>query len=101
MTKKKAFQEIEQMFRSYRLWQLRLAAMQPRLVSASGCAFIPRKGAAPRRPTENLAIQRTDVAAWIERERGKPLERHDEAADESIRIRRDEVTAEWRRANSR
>ena len=67
MTKKKAFQEIEQMFRSYRLWQLRLAAMQPRLVGVGGCAFIPRKGDPPRRPTENLAVQRADLAAQIER----------------------------------
>jgi len=63
----KAFHEIEQMFRLYRLWQLRLAALQPRLVGAGGCAFVPRKGDPPGKPTEKLAIQRAQLAARIER----------------------------------
>ncbi len=64
MKRREAFDEIERMFRSYHLWRLRLAAMEPKLVSRHGLPSAPREGAI-RRPTEDFAIDRADLRTQI------------------------------------
>jgi len=60
------FVEIEQMLRRYRILQLRLAALQPRFVTAEGYFALSRRTSV-RRPVESLAVERAEISTQIGR----------------------------------